>query len=232
MRILAYIRRSKESDERTISIDHQRAEITSYIRRSAGMLLSSTITDDGISGGDRERIVRIKERITVLRLEGMVAYHLDRIARDTAAQLDLLAWFGKKKLEMHTVNQGLIRSEQSHEFLSVSVQAMMNEFQRRRAIEHGISTSKRQRDANHRYSRFAPYGYRFLGNDILPEPKEQVTLQVIERFTREGDSATTIARMLVDRRILNRKGTHFSPGSIQRIQRRINNNKNGINIIR
>jgi len=219
MRMLAYIRRSKESDEKTVSIASQREAIERYCRTNA-QTITESIVDDGISGGNRSRLDKIKERILTCKLRGMVSYHLDRIARDTAAQLDLLAWFSKRGLQIHTCNQGLISIDQSHEFLSVGVQAMMNEYHRRRAIEHGISTYEKHKHADHRYSRFPPYGFTFLGNDILPVDDEQSILSVIMVMSIKL-SATTIAHHLNNNRHFNRKGTPWSAGSIQRIQRRL-----------
>ena len=224
-RMLAYIRRSKESDERTVSIDTQRAEIEAYNHRN-DLQTAFRLLDDGVSGGNRDRLIRIKEVITKEKLSGLVAYHLDRIARDTAAQLDLLEWFSKRKLEMHTCNQGLIRSKQSHEFLSIGVQSMMNEYHRRRCIEHGVATYEKHRDGNRRYSRFCPYGYEFTPeNNIVENPDEQTNLSIIKSQTGRGHSATAIACLLNNQREFNRKGTPWSAGSIARIQRRILNAK-------
>lgn len=221
MRLLAYIRRSKESDERTVSLDTQRAEIDTYILR-IGVAIAEVLIDDGISGGDRDRITRIKEKIIKGHLDGMVAYHLDRIARDTAAQLDLLSWFKRKKLEMHTCNQGLLSIEQSHEFLSIGVQAMLAEYVRKRAVERSIGISNHKRKTMQRYSRFAPYGYLFTPeNDIIRNEDEQFTLEKIEMGTKHNLSATVLSQELNHQRLWNRKGTPWSPGSIARIQKRI-----------
>ena len=220
-RVLSYIRRSKESDERTVSIDTQRAEIEAYNHRN-DLQTTFRIVDDGVSGGNRDRLIRIKEVITKEKLSGLVAYHLDRIARDTAAQLDLLEWFSKRKLEMHTCNQGLIRSKQSHEFLSIGVQSMMNEYHRRRCIEHGVATYEKHRDGNRRYSRFCPYGYKFTKeNNIVKNPQEKVIYDFIVESIEIKWSAHTIAKYLNENRWFNRKGTPWSAGSIARIQKRI-----------
>ena len=221
MKMLAYIRRSKESDEKTVSLEAQRAEIDAYILR-IGATLAEVLIDDGISGGDRDRITRIKHTIARGGINGMVAYHLDRIARDTAAQLDLLSWFKKKKLEMHTCNQGLLSIEQSHEFLSIGVQAMLAEYVRKRAVERSVGISNHKRKTMRRYSRFAPYGYLFTPeNDIIQNGDEQFILEKIKMGTKHNLSATVLSSELNHQRLWNRKGTRWSPGSIARIQNRI-----------
>ena len=221
MKVLAYIRRSKESDERTVSLDQQRVSIREYCTR-AQLTITHELVDDGISGGNRERLVRIKELLTRHRLDGLVSFHLDRIARDTAAQLDLFAWFGKRHLHIHTVNQGEIRIEQSHEFLSIGVQSMLAEYVRRQAQERGVSTSRYQERMNHRYSYHAPFGSMFTADKlIVPCPFEQVIYSMIVTYSTEGYSSTWIKNKLNGGRLFNRKGTPWSAGSIARILKRI-----------
>lgn len=221
MRILAYIRRSKESDERTVSLDQQRVSIGIYCSK-AGLMITHELVDDGVSGGNRDRLARIKELIVKEKLDGLVAYHLDRIARDTAAQLDLLAWFARKHLQIHTVNQGEISIKQSHEFLSIGVQSMLAEYVRRRAQERGISTSRHQERCKHRYSYHAPFGSMFTADKhIIPCLQEQIVYQKIMQYSADNRTATWIKNKLNGERLFNRKGTPWSAGSIQRIQKRI-----------
>jgi len=225
MRMLAYIRRSKESDERTVSIDAQRAEIEAYNLRR-GFATEAVLVDDGVSGKDRERIIRIKDAIRSNGLRGMVAYHLDRIARDAAAQLDLLAWFKKKKFEMHTCNQGLISIEQSHEFLSIGVQAMLAEYVRKRAVERSLGICQHKRKEKKRYSRFAPYGFSFaIDSTIVANPDETPTYLLIVAGTHANKSATVLMHELNNQRRFNRIGTSWSAGSLARIQERITSNE-------
>ena len=221
MRILSYIRRSKESDERTVSLEQQRASIREYCSR-AQLTVTHEIVDDGISGGNRDRITRIKKLIVLEKLDGLAAFHLDRIARDTAAQLDLFAWFTKRHLQIHTVSQGEIRIEQSHEFLSIGVQSMLAEYVRRQAQERGVSTSRYQEKMNHRYSYHAPFGSMFTADmQIVLCPSEQFTYSLIVTYSTEGYSSTWIKNKLNLERKFNRKGTPWSAGSIARIQARL-----------
>jgi len=223
MRMLAYIRRSKESEENTVSIEHQRETVQQYCDK-LGFHIIASIIDDGVSGGDRTRIERIKKAIKEGKLNGMVAYNMDRIARDTVAQLELLSWFGKRNLQMHTCNAGHIKIERADEFISVSVMSMLNEYQRRRSQEHGRATSVSLRNAGKRYSRFPPYGYSFIfpGRTMKENAKEQPNFQAIRIMTVDRHlSATVIARFLNKGLRFNRKGRCWSAGSIARIQKRI-----------
>jgi alkylation response protein AidB-like acyl-CoA dehydrogenase len=84
---LGYIRRSKESGARTISLEDQRARIADYCH-GQGWALVEVLADDGVSGGRRERLDRLAERVKVTGARVVVVYYLDRFARDLAATLD------------------------------------------------------------------------------------------------------------------------------------------------
>ena len=58
---IGYVRRSKESGERTVSLEDQRARIAAYCAER-GWLLAEILADDGVSGGNRERLATILER--------------------------------------------------------------------------------------------------------------------------------------------------------------------------
>src|SRR5580765_620418 len=57
---IGYVRRSKESGERTVSLEDQRARIAAYCAER-GWLLAEILADDGVSGGNRERLERLAE---------------------------------------------------------------------------------------------------------------------------------------------------------------------------
>lgn len=59
---IGYVRRSKESGDRTVSLQAQTEHVQEYAERQ-GWTLVSVLTDDGISGGKRERFERIKAAV-------------------------------------------------------------------------------------------------------------------------------------------------------------------------
>jgi len=55
---LGYVRRSKESGARTVSLEDQRARIEVYCQER-GWRLTEVLADDGVSGGRRARLDRL-----------------------------------------------------------------------------------------------------------------------------------------------------------------------------
>ena len=93
MRAIGYVRRSKESDTKTVSLEGQTEKITSYCNEK-GLKVAQIVTDDGVSGGDRDRLERLETVVRRHKAQAVVVYHLDRFARDVAALLDNLRLLG------------------------------------------------------------------------------------------------------------------------------------------
>lgn len=80
---LGYVRRSKASadDERhgrrVVSVELPTAKIREYAD-SQGWTVVEIVTDDGVSGGKRERLERLAARVKVTKATRVVVYHLDR----------------------------------------------------------------------------------------------------------------------------------------------------------
>jgi DNA invertase Pin-like site-specific DNA recombinase len=53
-----------------------------------GWALADVVTDDGISGGKRERLVRLEAQVRAHKAGVVAVCQLDRFARDVAAMLD------------------------------------------------------------------------------------------------------------------------------------------------
>ena len=131
---VGYARRSKESGERTVSLEDQRERITAYCRER-GWELVDVLVDDGISGGRRERLHRLADRVRGTGARVVVVYHLDRFARDVAALLDSVRAFARRGVELHVVGRGRIETDTATGFLMTGVEGLMAEHFRRLIAE-------------------------------------------------------------------------------------------------
>jgi DNA invertase Pin-like site-specific DNA recombinase len=102
---IGYVRRSRESSERTISLEDQRERIGGYCVER-GWQLVEIVSDDGVSGCRRERLERLAERVRATAARAIVVYHLDRFARHLAGTLDYLRRFSRRGVELHVVGRG------------------------------------------------------------------------------------------------------------------------------
>jgi DNA invertase Pin-like site-specific DNA recombinase len=121
---LGYVRRSKESGARTVSLDEQVAQIRRYAA-AQGWELVEIVTDDGVSGGKRARLTRLETLVRTHRARAVVVYHLDRFARDVAALLDAVHSYSRRGVELHVVGRGRVEVDTASGFLVTGVEGLM-----------------------------------------------------------------------------------------------------------
>jgi len=78
MRCLAYLRRSKKSDGKAVSLEAQEKAVRAYAL-SVGLTIADTIKDDGISGGDNDWFKRIYSMLLHNDARAVVCYHVDSL---------------------------------------------------------------------------------------------------------------------------------------------------------
>ena len=144
MTAIGYVRRSKESTERTVSLEDQRARIAAYCAER-GWSLAEILADDGVSGGNRERLERLAERVKATDARAVVEYNLDRFARDVSALLDALRAYARSGVELHVVGRGKVDVASASGFLVTGVEGLMAEHYRRLIGEKTRDALERRR---------------------------------------------------------------------------------------
>jgi DNA invertase Pin-like site-specific DNA recombinase len=214
---VGYVRRSESSGTRTVSIEDQQARIADYCAER-GWTLAETVIDDGISGGKRERLVRLDSVIRARRAGVVVVYHLDRLARDAAALLDWLERAGRRGIELHVVGRGRIEAQTSTGYLVAGVEGIVAAHYRKLVGEKTRDAMARLRAKGRRVSRFTPFGYTLAPDHmtLVPDRAEQDALAMI-RAMAPGRSLRALSAALADRGILARNGRPFAPFTLSRL---------------
>jgi len=216
---LGYIRRSKESGDRTVSLADQRARIEAYCQEHR-FALAEVRADDGVSGGRRERLDRLAERVKATGARIVVVYHLDRFARDLAATLDYLRGFSRRGVELHVVGRGRVEADTASGFIVTAVEGLAAEHCRRVISEKTRDALARLRANGRRVSRFAPYGHRLAsGRRLVVNPREQNVLRQIVALRGQGLSIRAISRALAANGVMARNGRPFGPSTLLGIVR-------------
>jgi len=216
-RALGYVRRSKESTARTVSLEDQEARIAEYCV-AQGWELAEVVTDDGVSGGRRERLERLNKRVRATRARAIVVYHLDRFARDLAATLDYLRQFARRGVELHVVGRGRVEADTATGFIVTAVEGLAAEHYRRVISEKTRDALARLRTRGQRISRFLPYGFQLAPDGYLvPEPAEQAVLAQISILRAAGCSLRGISHALASQGILARNRRPFAPMTLARL---------------
>jgi len=178
MQAIAYLRRSKKSDERSVSLKEQELAVRDYATLQS-FTLSAVLIDDGVSGGDRERYARIFQALHETGAKVVLCYHIDRFARDVAGMLDTLEEFKKQGVELWVVGRGRIETARSDQLLMTGVEALVAEYQRKVSGEKTKAALLLLKRNDKRYSGKAPWGYRFMENELIKIPEEQEALLLI-----------------------------------------------------
>jgi DNA invertase Pin-like site-specific DNA recombinase len=214
MTALGYVRRSKESGARTVSLEDQRARIADYCRGQAWQLVE-VLADDGVSGGRRERLERLAERVKATGARAIVVYHLDRFARDLAGTLDYLRRFSRRGVELHVVGRGRVEADTASGFIVTAVEGLAAEHYRRVISEKTRDALARLRAKGRRVSRWAPYGWRFgPGGRLVAVAREGATLARIGELAATGLSLRAISRALAAEGIRARNGRPFAASTL------------------
>ncbi len=216
---LGYVRRSKESDARTVSLEDQRARIEAYCQEHS-FAVAEILADDGVSGGRRERLERLAERVKATGARIIVVYHLDRFARDLAATLDYLRRFSRRGVELHVVGRGRVEADTATGFIVTAVEGLAAEHYRRVISEKTRDALARLRANGRRVSRFAPYGHRLAPRRrLVVNPREQAVLGQIVALRGQGLSIRAISRALAADGVMARNGRPFGPSTLLGIVR-------------
>jgi site-specific DNA recombinase len=213
---IGYVRKSKESTERSISLEDQRERILAYAKEQ-GWRVTEIVVDDGVSGGRRERLERLAERVKVTGATAIVVYHLDRFARDLAGTLDYLRRFARRGVETHVVGRGRIEADTASGFIVTAVEGLAAEHYRRVISEKTRDALARLRAKGRRTSRWAPYGFTFgPGGRLLPDRRERAALARIAALHARGLSLRRISAVLAARGVLARNGLPFAARTLSR----------------
>lgn len=214
MKAVGYARRSKESAERTVSLEDQRERIAAYCQER-GWQLVEVLVDDGVSGGRRERLERLDARLRATGARVVVAYHLDRVARDAAGLLDWLERAARRGVELHIVGRGRIETQSASGYLMAGVEGVVAAHYRKVISEKTRDALARLRAKGRRVSRWAPYGFRFgPGGRLLPDPGEQAALRRIVNLGASGVSLRAISRTLLEQGVTARNGRPFAASTL------------------
>lgn len=213
---LGYVRRSKatkygagsKSAGAVVSLEVQTAAIEKYAA-SQGWTLVEVVADDGKSGGKRDRLGRLTERIAATGAKRIVCYTLDRFARDIAATLDTLAEYRRKGVELHVAGKGRLETASSSGLLTVGIESLLAEHFRLVVSEKVTDALAKLRDGGRVYTRLLPYGFRNVDGRLVEHVDEQRVIIRARELRGQGLSLRKVSARLATAGHLARNGRPF-----------------------
>jgi site-specific DNA recombinase len=226
-RVVGYVRVSTiDQAQSGLGVDAQRRAIVAYCEMR-GLELVEIHEDNGVSAskplGDRQAGEALLTALRARRdpVQGVVAYRLDRLFRNTLDALKNIGDWDKAGRALHLIDMGgaaLDTSTATGAFF-LTVIAAMGELERNMARERTKGAMAVKRSRGQRVSRYAPFGYRFdeAGENLMPEPGEQKVLKRMRTLRGRGKSYQRIADRLTSSGHRNRLGRPWTWKRVSKI---------------
>lgn len=180
-----------------ISIAEQRSRIAAHCT-AHGLEFVRIASDNGKSGkatAHRPGLRGAIENLDDGEAEGLVVCKLDRLSRTTMDILGMVERANRDGWQLHSIAEHLDTTS-SHGRFVVGILSLLAQMEREQTEERTRSALAELKRQGKRVSGRPPFGFRFDGDDVVPEPNEQRILRRILELRAEGLGARRIAKVL------------------------------------
>ena len=217
MNAIGYVRRSKKSDEKTVSIEAQRDHIARYCA-GAGVTLSAIVEHDGVSGTKRKRFDAVDKAIADYNPSRVVIYQLDRLARDVAGLLDYLRMLAGRGIKVFEATGNEVTLTEPTAFLNVGVQGLFAEFYPRLVGQKTRDALSKLQAEGKRYTNIPPLGYAYVAGAMVCDPEEQRGLTILRECKLAGLGARRSLAVLQARNYTGRQSLKAIHNALRGVQ--------------
>jgi site-specific DNA recombinase len=220
-RAVGYIRVSTEEQSREgISLEMQANKIRAYCSLH-DLELIEIIEDAGISGKSikaRPGVQRVLSLAKSRKVDTVVVYKLDRLARNTVECLGVSEMLDKAGAGFHSLTEKLDTQSAIGRFFFTLVASPAE--MERNLISERTAAAMAQKKAKGEYTGGqTPYGYTEAAGKLIPNLEEQRVISRIKSLYAEGYSTRKIVTALTQDGIVTRKSTVFRQTQVCRILR-------------
>jgi DNA invertase Pin-like site-specific DNA recombinase len=218
---IIYIRRSKESTERTVSLMDQEARCREYASH-LGATVVRVLVDDGVSGGDERRFPRLEKAILESQATVLIVYKQDRLARDNAELLWHLKQWGKRGINTYDATRdALLYGGNNHaEQIITTMIGQADQIYLWGCQDRNIATQYRLKSQGRRHCNHAPRGFTWKRGQIVKDDREQQLLAAHRILMGQGLSVRGRAAKLLEMGFFSRSGGPLPPSAIYRMTQR------------
>ena len=218
---IGYVRVSTLNQaEEGVSLEAQRRKIEAYCDLH-DLDLTEITEDAGISGksvSGRPGIQIIIDKVRARKVNNVVVFRLDRLARNLKEACEISELMEKKGVSLHSISEKIDTGSATGK-LFYHILSAMNEWERGVISERTVTALSLKKSKGQRISRFAPYGYKFNGDNIVKVDMEQKVIQIVKEMTVRGHTIQFIINHLVQEGYSNRKGNNFGVSEIWKIRK-------------
>ncbi len=222
MKAIGYIRVSTEEQARGgVSLDMQRSKIEAYSALEE-MELVEIIADEGLSGCSikgRPGVQKVLEMVREKRVDAVIIYKLDRLARKTMEALEIAQLMDRKGVGLHSITERLDTQSALGRFFFVLL-ASLAEMERELIGERIRAAMQRKREKGESCSGNAPYGFHICDGMLVSDEHERGVIDRIHSLRVAGHTVHQIATILDRDGVRNRQGRPFGKSQVHVIAQR------------
>jgi DNA invertase Pin-like site-specific DNA recombinase len=203
---------------RGVSLDDQRIRLRAY---STAMNWDDTevIVDAGESAKSLQRpgIATVLDRVRRGEIGRVAVTKLDRLTRSTRDLADLLDLFAKHSVSLVSIAESLDSGSAAGR-LVVNMLGVVAQWEREAIGERTATALRHKRETGVAYGP-TPFGFRRVGDSLIPDAAEQDALAQAVRLDREGASYREIGRMLTGLSVRPHRGAAWHASSVRAVLR-------------
>jgi len=208
---VAYIRVSTEEQSKEgVSLEAQEEKIKAYCNLR-GLEIVEICIDAGVSGSkrleSREAGSKLMKLINEGKANAVVAFKLDRLFRDAEDALHTTKSWDEKGIALHLVDMGgqTIDTTTAMGRFFLNMMAGFAELERN-LISERTATALNYKKSNKQVYAPIPFGYVRVGDRLIEDQEEQIILNKIFNYRKEGLSYWKIADELNTIGVKTKKG--------------------------
>ncbi|HOU69342.1 MAG TPA: recombinase family protein [Paludibacteraceae bacterium] len=208
---VAYIRVSTEEQSKEgVSLEAQEEKIKAYCNLR-GLEIVEICIDAGVSGSkrleSREAGSKLMKLINEGKANAVVAFKLDRLFRDAEDALHTTKSWDEKGIALHLVDMGgqTIDTTTAMGRFFLNMMAGFAELERN-LISERTATALNYKKSNKQVYAPIPFGYVRVGDRLIEDQEEQIILNKIFNYRKEGLSYWKIADELNTIGVETKKG--------------------------
>jgi len=197
------------------SLEAQRKKIEAYCELH-DLELTDIIEDAGLSAksiSGRPGIQRVLELVKAGKVDNVVIFKLDRMARNLKEACEIAELLEKKKVSLHSISER-IDSGSATGRLFYNILSAMAAWEREIISERTKIALAVKRENGQRISGHAPYGFRFEEGKLVLNTHEQAAIAKIHELHCQGNSIRGIVTFLEAHGYRNRNHRPFGRNEV------------------